>query len=219
MRTAVLKRPGAKLMVISTAGQGNDKPTRPAARPRARTTDVRRRGCSHRRRRAVAADARMVRGRRHRPDRRSGEGGEPGVMDHRDGARRPARSGPGRRVAPLPLQPVDRRRGPLAPGRRLAAVRRRARVQGRRGDLGRRRPRRRDLLDRRLLDQHRTARRMLDRARRQCDPARPRPRRGPSRAATPSASCRSTRGGPTSSRRSCRSAASACPRSRRPTRG
>ena len=36
MRTAMLKRPGSKLIVISTAGQGADTPARPTPRPRPR---------------------------------------------------------------------------------------------------------------------------------------------------------------------------------------
>jgi hypothetical protein len=99
MRTSMLKRPGARLVTISTAGADPDGVL---GRLRARALpkpDVTRSGALTRLR-AVSGHA-GVGGRRRleRREPRAGEGAEPGVVDHRGRAGRAARSGRRRRVS------------------------------------------------------------------------------------------------------------------------
>jgi hypothetical protein len=99
-----------------------------------------------------------------RQPRRHGRGRpvQPGAVDHRGGSAPSARGGHGGRVRAVPRELVGRRRGLMVARRRVAILRRRARVHGRRTGVGRVRRRRATLLHRARVGQRAAARRLPD---------------------------------------------------------
>ena len=149
LASALHKTPGAKLITVSTAGQGVESPlgqlrTRAMALPTVVTH-----GCADRGARPGSRDARVVGagGREYRQRRRSRRRIQrPGSMWGAEIAADPAARA---RVPAVHREPVDRTSGPLAAAGCVAVVCRRSGVHRRRAGLDRRRRRRRAILERR----------------------------------------------------------------------
>ena len=194
----MLKRPGSKLIMHQHRRPGRRHAARPATSPRARTAPRRPPGRRHRRPRArtcacsngrVPEDA-DIDDARSRQDRRT-----PPRWITIDGLREQREAVPELAYRRYHCEPVDRTRGALAARRRLASLRRHARVHAGRGRLGRRRRRRRTLSHRRRLGQRRPARRRRHLPRRRRRPRLRRPGRASSPARYNVARSSSTRGG------------------------